>query len=228
MSLIYQERSSLSPYVEQVIRGQTTADDAVLRPSETHWHMVFVRQHDRTQALFVAPKLTSGIASWEAEADILWIKFKLGTFMPHLSPREFLDCETILPEARGQSFWLNSQTWQVPDYENVETFIDRLVRGDALARDPVVDAVLHDCLPADELASRTVRHRFLRATGLTQTHIYQARRAAQAAALLRNGMSILDTVHELGYFDQPHLTRSLKRFIGKTPAQQLVRRCQPE
>ena len=24
---------------------------------------------------------------------------------------------------------------------------------------------------------------------------------------------------DLGYFDQPHLTRALKRFIGKTPAQ---------
>jgi hypothetical protein len=32
------------------------------------------------------------------------------------------------------------------------------------------------------------------------------------------GASILDTVHEAGYFDQAHLTRSLGVLIGETPA----------
>jgi hypothetical protein len=35
---------------------------------------------------------------------------------------------------------------------------------------------------------------------------------------LTQGVSILDTVHEAGYFDQAHLTRSLRHFIGQTPA----------
>jgi methylphosphotriester-DNA--protein-cysteine methyltransferase len=51
-------------------------------------------------------------------------------------------------------------------------------------------------------------------------------RAHQAAALLRQGVSILDTTDALGYFDQPHLTRSLKQFVGHTPAQ-LLRHSQP-
>jgi methylphosphotriester-DNA--protein-cysteine methyltransferase len=54
---------------------------------------------------------------------------------------------------------------------------------------------------------------------LTQLHIYQAERARRAEALLRQGVSILDTVFEAGYYDQPHLTRSLKQFIGHTPGQ---------
>jgi AraC-like DNA-binding protein len=37
--------------------------------------------------------------------------------------------------------------------------------------------------------------------------------------LLEQGVSILDTVEQAGYFDQPHLTRSLKRYVGYTPAQ---------
>jgi methylphosphotriester-DNA--protein-cysteine methyltransferase len=37
--------------------------------------------------------------------------------------------------------------------------------------------------------------------------------------LLQRGVSIHDTVHEAGYFDQPHLTRSLKRLLGQTPAE---------
>ena len=35
----------------------------------------------------------------------------------------------------------------------------------------------------------------------------------------KRGLSILDVVYEAGYFDQPHLTRSLKYYIGQTPAQ---------
>ncbi len=40
--------------------------------------------------------------------------------------------------------------------------------------------------------------------------------------LLQQGVSIVDTVDQAGYADQPHLTRSLKRFIGQTPAQLLA------
>jgi hypothetical protein len=159
--------------------------------------------------------------SYTAGAELLWIKFKLGAFMPHLPMREILDKETILPSAAHRSFWLHGSAWQCPDYDNTETFVDRLVRNHVLVRDPVVTAVAHGHPP--EMSSRTVRHRFVRATGLTHSHIRQAERAQRAAALLEQGASILDTVYEAGYFDQPHLTRALKRFIGKTPAQHIGR-----
>jgi methylphosphotriester-DNA--protein-cysteine methyltransferase len=144
--------------------------------------------------------------------------------MPYLPPRDFLDVETTLPGAASNSFWLKGSAWQFPDYDNVETFIDRLVREEVLVHDPVVKAVLQG--QPQEMAARTVRHRFLRATGLTQLHIYQAERARRAEALLRQGVSILDTVFEAGYYDQPHLTRSLKQFIGHT-AGQIVQPSEP-
>ena len=217
MSMIYEERPSDSPYVETITDGWTASDGSTIRPAEIHWHMVFARHNGRVHPLVVGPLTTAGVVSWGEGAEILWIKFKLGAFMPHLPTRDFLDVETTLPGAASQSFWLKGSAWQFPDYDNVETFVDRLVREEVLVRDPVVEAVLQGHPP--ELSSRTVRHRFLRATGLTQLHIYQAERARRAEALLRQGVSILDTVDEAGYFDQPHLTRSLKHWIGHTPAQ---------
>jgi AraC-like DNA-binding protein len=71
----------------------------------------------------------------------------------------------------------------------------------------------------DDLSQRTAQRRFLQAAGMTQTVARQIERARLATFLLKNGASILDTVYEAGYFDQPHLTRSLKHFIGQTPAQ---------
>jgi methylphosphotriester-DNA--protein-cysteine methyltransferase len=70
-----------------------------------------------------------------------------------------------------------------------------------------------------EVSLRTLRHRFLQATGLTQSRVRQAERARRAIELLEQGVSILDAVFEAGYYDQPHLTRSLQRFVGYTPGQ---------
>jgi methylphosphotriester-DNA--protein-cysteine methyltransferase len=123
-----------------------------------------------------------------------------------------------LPEAASQSFWLKGSAWQFPTFDNADTFVDRLVRDEILVRDPVVEAVLQGQQP-EQVADRTIRHRFVQATGLTHNHIQQIQRAQQAASLLRHGKSILDTVYEMGYYDQPHMTKSFKQWVGQTPAQ---------
>jgi len=217
MSLLVEERLSDSPYIEAVMHGHTVGAGSTIRPAESHWHMVFIREHGNFHPLVVGALTSSGVVSWGEGAEILWIKFKLGAFMPHLPVKDIVDAETPLPGATRQSFWLKSAAWQCPDFDNVEAFVNRLVREEILVRDPLVNAVLQE--QPHDIAARTLRHRFLRATGLTQCHIRQFKRAQQAATLLRQGISILDTVYELGYFDQPHLTRSLKQFVGYTPAQ---------
>jgi hypothetical protein len=223
MSLIVEARPSDSPYIEAVMRGWTLGDGSSIRPAEVNWHMVFVKHSGGTRALAVGPWTTSGQAAWGKGAEILWIKFKLGAFLPHLPTKKYRDGEISLPDAASsRRFWLKSAAHEVPDFENVETFIERLARDEELVRDPVVHAALEDQLP--EMSPRTVRHRFLQATGLTQNYIRQFERARLAEALLRQGTPILDTVFQSGYFDQPHLTRALRQFLGYTPAQILAER----
>ena len=36
---------------------------------------------------------------------------------------------------------------------------------------------------------------------------------------MKRGDSIADVTYAAGYFDQPHMTRVLKRLIGQTPAE---------
>ncbi len=222
MGFIYEERGSDSPFIETVTRGRTAGSGSVIRPAEFHWHMVLVKSDAGTQLLVAGPLTSSGVVYFKEGMQLLWIKLKLGTYMPHLPARSMVNVETALPQAAGQSFWLKGSAWQFPDYDNTETFIQRLVREDVLARDPLI----HDALQgrAQGLSPRTVRHHFSQVTGLTQASILQMQRAQRAADLLRQGTPILDTVFEAGYFDQPHLTRSLKQWIGHTPAQLLQMR----
>lgn len=217
MTILFEERGSDSPYIDAVIRGQTLRSGGTIRPASSQWHMIVRKLEDKVRLLVVGPLTSAGPVAWGEGADLLWIRFKVGVFMPHRSPRDYLDLETILPGESNRRFWLNNSSWQFPDYENVETFIERLARDETLARDPLVSAALADDLPV--MPQRTVRHRFLRATGMTQGQIRQIARAQHAAALLREGASIMDTVSDAGYFDQPHLTRSLRQWVGYTPAQ---------
>jgi len=137
--------------------------------------------------------------------------------MPDLAPGCLLDRrDANLPAATGASFWLAGSAWEYPTFENADVFISRLARRELLVSDPLVEAVMRD-LPTG-LSPRAVQYRFQRATGLTHKAVQQIRRARQAAELLAQGCPIPDAVYELGYFDQSHLTNSLKRYVGQTPA----------
>jgi AraC-like DNA-binding protein len=151
------------------------------------------------------------------ELEWFGIDFKLGAYMPHILPGSVMDGNITLPEVADDTFWLCNSAWQCPNYENADTFVDQLVREDLLTSDPVVDAINQGQSPL--LSLRTLQYRFLHSTGLSQRTIRQIERARYATSLLKQGVSIFDTVCEAGYSDQPHLTRSLKHFIGYTPAE---------
>jgi hypothetical protein len=108
MSIIYEERASDSPYVESIMYGRTLSDDSPVRPAECRWHMVFVRKDGEARSGVRRTVDDGRITYYAAGAEILWIKFTLGAFMPHLPASSFLDAETILPEAASRSFWLKA------------------------------------------------------------------------------------------------------------------------
>jgi hypothetical protein len=224
MSAIFEGRTSDSPYIEIIWRGRVEKDYSPVCPADVRWNLLFVKENGKVQVT-AEGATTQFVPKNQVEGrEFLVIKFKLGVFMPYLPPEKLVDGDTILPDAASKSFWLNGSAWQLPDFDNVETFVDRMARQGLLVREPVVNEVLQNHSP--DLSSRTVRRRFLHTTGLTPTTIQQIERAQQAAALLEQGIPILDAVFQAGYADQPHLTRSLRRFIGQTPAQ-IARVSQP-
>jgi hypothetical protein len=158
-------------------------------------------------------------------AEFFGIIFKYGAFMPHFPVPGLVDGDLDLPDASSTSFWLNGSAWQFPNYENADTFVERLVREELLVCDPIIEPVLRG--EPQELSPRSVQRRFVQATGLTQGSIRKIKRARQATLLLQQGVPILDTVERAGYSDQAHLTRALKHLIGKTPAQ-IINKSEPE
>jgi len=211
-------RLSDSPLVEFIWRTRSDRPSTFMSVASPHSEIVVMKHNGKTMLTVRGPETHASPAPMLENAEFFGIVLKLGAFMPHLPTKSILNRQDVtLPEFTNQSFWLLGSAWQFPTYENADSFIDKLMREELLVRDPVVEAVLQGRLK--DLSLRSVQRRFLHATGVTQGIVLQIQRAQKAIALLHQGRSILDTVYEAAYADQPHLTRSLKRFMGQTPAQ---------
>jgi len=218
MILFDEDRPSDSPFVERVWRCHSEGAAPFLSIAASRCELVVSRLGGKVTMTVRGPETrATPLGDCPGDGEWLGILLKLGTFLPFLPTRTLVDAEVNLPAGSRNSFWLFGSAWQLPDYDNADTFVDWLVRKGLLARDPVVDAALQGRLQDRSLS--TIQRRFLRATGLTQSAARQIERARSATHLLQQGASILDTVLEAGYFDQPHLTRSLKYLIGQTPSQ---------
>jgi AraC-like DNA-binding protein len=182
------------------------------------WEMVLSRYQDKTYMTVRGPETRATLLPvTTVGTEFFGIRFRVGTVMPHLPASHLVDEDVNLPDASSKSFWLNGSAWQFPDYENADSFLNRLVRKGLLERNPIVETTLRGQLT--DLSVRTARRHFRQTTGLSQSTIRQIERARYATVLLREGLPILDVVYEAGYYDQPQLTRALKYFIGQTPSQ---------
>jgi AraC-like DNA-binding protein len=120
-------------------------------------------------------------------------------------------------DGESRAFWLDGSALEYPTFENADGFVARLLRKGIVARDRTVEAVAGGQSPG--LSLRSAQRHFLRATGITHGMFRQIERARHATTLLREGLAIADVVHQAGYYDQPHLSRSLKHLIGQTPTE---------
>lgn len=226
MYIIDNERLSDSPFVERVWCAHSEGTDPFLSLAESRWQIV-VTIDNKTASLTVRGPDTNARSFGNCPADREWfgILFKLGTFMPHLPARNLVNEDITLPLPTSKTVRLHGSTFQCPTYENADTFVDWLARQDLLVNEPIVGAALQGQFK--DLSLRSVQRRFVQSTGITHGTIRQIERARYATLLLKQGVSIIDTTIEAGYFDQAHLSRSIKHFIGQTPTQ-ILRQNHPE
>ncbi|MGW2480704.1 helix-turn-helix domain-containing protein [Streptomyces sp. NPDC001571] len=217
MGLEIESRPSETPYIERVWRSRSIEGGRMTSVAAAHWELVFWEHDGQMQAAVLGPEPRACPAPVPKDATFFGISFALGTSMPHVSVSRLVGGSVEIPDVTRRSVWLKGSAWHVPDFDNAELFVRRLVREGVVDCDPIVPAVLGGAAPA--VSERTLQRRFVAATGLTRGAIRQIQRAREAAVLIQDGVSAQDVVHQLGYFDQPHLARSLTRYIGRTVTQ---------
>lgn len=219
--LEFDNRKSDSPYVERVWRSRSRSGGSFLSMAEGNIELVVTRLPGFLAVLLRGPVSRGTIVECPPNGEWLAIRFRLGTHLPRLPTATLIDHHDVwLPVLPNGRFWLSDQAWDIPSYDNAEDFVARLARAGIIARSHATDAAIEG--DVDWMSRRSVQRHFRRVTGMTFSSYQQIQRARHAAALLTSGQSVLSTAFETGYFDQAHLTRSVKHLIGMTPAR-LVR-----
>jgi hypothetical protein len=210
-------RQSDSPWVDTVwtcTSGQVTAMTSV---AGARWGLMFWEQEGQAYAAITGPETRTGTASVPQGAKFTGIEFAVGTSLRAVPMATLVDGGVELPDTTRRAFRLDGTRWETPGPDDAETLVERLVRAGIVVRDPLIAEVLRGHHPA--VSARTVERRFRAATGLTRGAVRQIERARTAAELLAAGSPAADVVTKLDYFDEPHLARALRSYVGRTAKQ---------
>ena len=217
MFLEFEDRESISPFIERVWRCRSRAGGSFLSMAEGSIELVVTRLEGFTAVTLRGPVSRGTQVECPANGRWLAIRFRLGTYFSGISTATLLDHRDVqLPILGNGRFWFSDLSWEIPTYENAEGFVDRLAVAGLIARSHATDAAAVG--DVGWMSRRSLQRHFRYVTGMTLTGYQQIQRARRATQLLLNGHSIPDATFDAGYFDQAHLTRALKRLIGTTPA----------
>jgi hypothetical protein len=165
------------------------------------------------------PAMHASTLSCPADATYFGVDFRLGAYLPMFPPARLANLQdAVLPTLSDGRILLDGRAWEMPTAHNLDVFVDRLHRADLLTFDPLVEELCEGG-SAGRVPARTAQSRFVRAVGLSRRKMQVIERARRAARLLRAGVSIPDVIFDVGFHDQPHLTRTLRQLIGHTPAE---------
>ncbi len=216
MLIEFDDRTSTSPLVERIWRSHSRLGGSFLAMADSRIELVFTRLPGIRAATLRGPSSRGSLVECPPNGEWLAIRFRLGLFLPALPAAAIADRAFDLPLMGEGGFGLLGERFEIPTFDNAEGLVERLVARGLIALSGVADPVAADDL--DWMRTRRAQRHFRRATGFTFGGHRQVEQARHAATMLAGGASILDTVFEAGYFDQPHLTRSVGRLVGMTPA----------
>ncbi|MEU8344383.1 helix-turn-helix domain-containing protein [Spirillospora sp. NPDC048832] len=217
MDLRFGTRQSDSPWVDAVWTCTSERVTEMTSVAGARWGLVFWTQDGRAYTTVTGPETRTGTAPVPEGATFTGIDFAVGTSLRAMPTPSLVDAGIVLPDTTRRTFRLDGTRWETPGPDDAEALVDRLVRAGIVVRDPLVAAVLRGHRPA--VSDRTVERRFRAATGLTRGAVRQIERARTAAGLLAAGDPAASVVAKLDYFDEPHLARALRTYVGRTAGQ---------
>ncbi len=217
MSFLYEEKASASPFVDVIWHTVDTSDGTYLAAADACWDMIFTRHATGSRVLLSGPSSEPTAVPYRTGNRNVGVRFTQGTYFTHVEPHSMFDRTVALSMPDHGHFELAGFTWPMPDYASVDDLLAEFDAHGLLAHDEVIEVTLQG--GEAQVSPRTVERHFTRITGRSPRQVRQIARAREAAARLRTGEAIADVAYELGYADQSHLTRDVKRLTGYTPAE---------
>lgn len=219
MGLVFDEVAGDIPLVRRVWSASCDATTLFASAAKPASMIAFARSGDRMTVHVRGPETRGTSLTCPAGCEFFGVELRLGAHLPLYPPSGLADLhDALLPILPGERILLGNRAWELPTAQNVDVFVDRLVRAGLLIFDPLVDEIRHGERPRG-MSERTAQSRFRRAVGISHRKLVSIEQAQRAARLLAAGGSIADAVTAGGYYDQPQLTRAMRWATGHTPGE---------
>ena len=157
MPIESEHRDSDSPYVTRVWRGYASGQETMTSVATSTWELVFWEQGGVMHAAARGPETAASSAEISGDSASFGISFAHGASMPHLPLSNIVDGGVESPHVDGRTFVLLGEEWELPDFDNAEQFVQKLVRAGVLTRDPMVEDVVWGGIA--RVGSRSVQRR---------------------------------------------------------------------
>lgn len=219
MGLIFSAVPGEVPLVQRVWSAHCYATTEFASAAKAYSMICFARGGDGVTVHVKGPETKGTWMTCPEGWEFFGVELRPGAYLPLHPPAGQTDFrDTILPTLPNGRFLLDNRAWEMPTEQNVDVFVDQLVRARLLVFDPFVEEIRHGERPHG-MSERSAQLRFRRAAGISHRKLAGIERARHAARLLAAGSSIADVISPAGYYDHPHLTRAMRWATGQTPSE---------
>lgn len=216
MTLVFEEVPGAPPLARRVWSARCEATSSIVSTAKASTTLSFARYQGAATAYVHGPETRATSLVCPEGWEFFGVELRPGAYLPHHLAQSLVDREDARLSTPSGRIELDGREWEMPTEQNVDVFVERLVRAGLLVFDPLVDEIGHGERPRST-SERTAQLRFRRAVGISRRAAASIDRARSTARFLAAGGSIADAIVVGGYYDQSQLTHAVRRATGHTP-----------
>lgn len=213
MTQKHTSRTSTNPLIDRIWHTQNITDGVYIATPDCAWDLLALQLPDGSRTMMLAGQQTKYLeVPYTAGTSAVVISFAASAYLAGFKGDELVDATIMLPNDDSGRFILLGHAFEFPSYDTAEELIVAIVGAGILKQDDVVASVLEGQPKA--MSSRTMQRHFHEVTGMSRKTLDKIRRAQDAVRMLQEGTATAEVAAEVGYTDQSHLTKDLKKIMG--------------
>ncbi len=216
MTQKHSRRSSSHPWIDAVWQTVCLTDGVYRATPDGSWDLIYRVTPDGPPVIFLTGQGKEPVdVPYAAGEHAVVISFAAHVYVTQDKPTPANGGLRFLP-MDGDRFVLNGVELPLPSFLNAEQLTDRMLDANLLQSDDLVAKAFTANPKA--ASKRSVQAHFKRVTGITQQDFQLIRRAQEAVRRLKAGDKPAAVAADLGYTDQPHMVKSIKKIMGSLPS----------
>jgi hypothetical protein len=215
LTQIFNSRSSPLEAIDTVWTAQAVTDGVYNATPDGSWDLIHIEKPGGGHLVFLTGQQSQPASVPYQAGEISIVISFAAHFFPQSGPLPPDGAVVQFLPVEGGRFSLACLDLPLPTYDNAELIVSELLSAGVLRKDLVVTGGLG--IMTFAASERSLQRHFRDTTGLSQKDFEQIRRAQKAVRLLQAGGKPADVAIAAGFTDQAHMTKSIKRIMGRLP-----------